>query len=73
MGQARKIFSVSIIWEPFWVSVLYIFSVFLEEALERDNFLSPEEAKDFGLIDRVLSQPPNNDDEKREKLKEETY
>ncbi|XP_046846237.1 ATP-dependent Clp protease proteolytic subunit-like [Xenia sp. Carnegie-2017] len=45
----------------------------IEEALERDNFLSPEEAKDFGLIDRVLSQPPNNDDEKREKLKEETY
>lgn len=33
---------------------------FSEEALERDNFLSPEEAKEFGLIDRVLSRPPDN-------------
>jgi ATP-dependent Clp protease protease subunit len=33
-----------------------------EEALERDNFLSPEEAKEFGLIDRVLSHPPGNND-----------
>lgn len=33
----------------------------IEEALERDNFLSPEEAKEFGLIDRVLSRPPDND------------
>ncbi|XP_028391011.1 uncharacterized protein LOC114515888 [Dendronephthya gigantea] len=33
----------------------------IEEALERDNFLSPEEAKEFGLIDRVLSHPPSND------------
>ena len=24
------------------------------QATERDNFLTPEEAKDFGLIDRVL-------------------
>lgn len=29
-----------------------------EKALERDKFMSPEEAKDFGLIDRVLSHPP---------------
>ena len=38
-----------------------------EEALERDNFLSPEEAKEFGLIDRVLSQPPSNDSDLQEK------
>lgn len=30
-----------------------------EKALERDKFMSPEEAKDFGLIDRVLSHPPS--------------
>lgn len=41
----------------------------VEEALERDNFLSPEEAKEFGLIDRVLSHPPSNNDSK---LQEET-
>ena len=38
----------------------------VEEALERDNFLSPEEAKEFGLIDRVLSHPPSNDDSQLE-------
>lgn len=27
----------------------------VENALERDNFMSPEEAKDWGLIDRVMS------------------
>ena len=26
----------------------------VEEALERDRFMSPEEAKDWGLIDEVL-------------------
>ncbi|KAL9950979.1 hypothetical protein ACROYT_G043563, partial [Oculina patagonica] len=33
----------------------------IEKALERDKFMSPEEAKDFGLIDRVLSHPPPMD------------
>lgn len=31
---------------------------FSESAMERDNFMSPEEAKDFGLIDHVLEKPP---------------
>jgi len=26
----------------------------IERALERDNFLSPEEAKSFGIIDSVM-------------------
>lgn len=26
----------------------------VEKAMERDNFMSPEEAKDFGLIDRII-------------------
>ena len=29
-----------------------------EKELERDKFLSADEAKDFGLVDRVLSHPP---------------
>ncbi|XP_022798193.1 uncharacterized protein LOC111336376 [Stylophora pistillata] len=33
----------------------------IEKALERDKFMSPEEAKEFGLIDRVLSHPPPTD------------
>ena len=26
----------------------------IKKALERDNFMTPEEAKDFGLIDQVV-------------------
>jgi ATP-dependent Clp protease protease subunit len=34
----------------------------IEEAMERDRFMSPEEAKDFGLIDEVVSTRPTPDD-----------
>ena len=27
----------------------------IEEALERDNFMTPDVAKEFGLIDQVIS------------------
>ncbi|XP_050302283.1 ATP-dependent Clp protease proteolytic subunit-like [Anthonomus grandis grandis] len=30
----------------------------VETSLERDNFMTPNEAKNFGLIDHVLSHPP---------------
>ena len=30
----------------------------IEKALDRDNFLSPEEAKDFGIIDEVVAARP---------------
>jgi ATP-dependent Clp protease, protease subunit len=30
----------------------------IEAALERDRFMSPQEAKDFGLIDHVITQRP---------------
>jgi len=33
----------------------------IEEAVERDNFMSPEEAKKFGLIDAVIEQRPPTD------------
>jgi ATP-dependent Clp protease, protease subunit len=42
--------------------------VWVEKAVERDNFMSPEEAVKFGLIDKViqkrddLAQPPDNPD-----------
>lgn len=35
----------------------------LYNCMERDNYLSPEEAKEFGLIDQVLEHPPEPDDE----------
>ena len=30
----------------------------IEDAMERDKFLSPEEAKDFGIIDEVVAERP---------------
>ena len=30
----------------------------IEDALERDNFLAPDEARDFGLIDEVVTKRP---------------
>ncbi|XP_031563631.1 uncharacterized protein LOC116299138 [Actinia tenebrosa] len=41
----------------------------IEDMLERDKFLSPEEAKEFGLIDRVLSSAPSFDQIKKEQEK----
>ena len=39
--------------------LVFIFYLNLaEKELERDKFLSAHEAKDFGLVDRVLSHPP---------------
>lgn len=35
----------------------------IEEALERDTYLSPEEAQKFGLIDQVVDQRPATDDD----------
>lgn len=32
----------------------------IEESLERDTFLSPEEAKDFGLLDHVITERPKS-------------
>ena len=35
----------------------------VEAALERDNFMSPEEAKDWGLIDEIVENRPKTDDD----------
>ena len=38
----------------------------IEDAMERDRFLSPEEAKEFGMIDEVVySRPVEDDDEEK--------
>lgn len=37
----------------------------IEEALERDRFMSPEEAKAFGLIDHIVEKQPFATDEKK--------
>lgn len=35
-----------------------IFQSVSDSIMERDRFMSPEQARDFGLIDTVLEQPP---------------
>ena len=35
---------------------------FIEQALERDKFMSPIEAREFGLIDQVLDHPHNKEE-----------
>jgi ATP-dependent Clp protease protease subunit len=37
----------------------------IERTLDRDHFMSSEEAKDFGLIDEVLSKRPETSEEKK--------
>lgn len=32
----------------------------IERSMERDKFMSPSEAKDFGLIDKILEHPPKH-------------
>jgi ATP-dependent Clp protease protease subunit len=32
---------------------------YIEKAMDRDNFMSPEEAKDFGLIDKIVEKREN--------------
>jgi len=39
----------------------------IEEALERDNFMSAEDAKSFGLIDEIVEKQPFDDEESDDK------
>lgn len=48
----------------------------IESSMERDKFMSPVEAKEFGLIDKILEHPPkhenltaSNKDEKKTETK----
>ena len=41
----------------------------IEKAMDRDNFMAPDEAKEFGLIDEVVTQRPvDEDDDEAEKV-----
>lgn len=35
----------------------------LERSMERDNFMSPSQAKEFGIIDKVLAHPLQEEEE----------
>ncbi len=36
----------------------------IEKSMERDNFMSPEKAKEFGIIDKVIDRRPEKHDKK---------
>lgn len=40
--------------------------LFSESSMERDRFMNPHEAKDFGLIDTVLEHPPALDEKEED-------
>ena len=44
-----------------------LFNIQKERAMERDNFMSPTEALEFGLIDKILTHPDTleNSEEKK--------
>lgn len=37
----------------------------IERSMERDNFMSADEAKEFGLVDEVVSERPSTDEESK--------
>ena len=42
----------------------------VEDAMDRDNFMSAEEAKSWGLIDHVVESKPVKDDKKDDDKKD---
>jgi ATP-dependent Clp protease protease subunit len=34
--------------------------MFAESSMERDKFMSPVDAKEFGIIDKILDHPPKH-------------
>ena len=61
--QAREILSLRARLNDIYVKHTGQELSVIEDAMERDKFLSPQEAKDFGLIDEVVdTRPVENDD-----------
>jgi len=61
--QAREILSLRARLNDIYVKHTGQDLAHVEMSMERDKFLSPEEAKDFGLIDEVVDQRPFDDDD----------
>jgi len=61
--QAREILSLRARLNDIYVSHTGQTLKKIEAAMERDNFLSPEEAKTFGLVDEVVSARPEEEED----------
>jgi len=42
-----------------------------EQSMERDKFMSPADAKEFGLIDKILDHPPKHGELKEDAVVEQ--
>lgn len=63
--QAREILAIRARLNAIFVKHTKQSLSVIESAVERDRFMSPEEAKDFGIVDEViLSRPRTEEDEK---------
>jgi ATP-dependent Clp protease protease subunit len=65
--QAREILSLRARLNDIYVKHTGKDLAHIENAMERDKFLSPEEAKEFGLIDEVVSQRPEEEPDPKSK------
>lgn len=43
-----------------------------ESAMERDRYMSPMEAQEFGILDKVLVHPPQDGEDEPELVQKET-
>lgn len=60
--QAREILSLRARLNSIYVKHTKQTLDIIETAVERDRFMSPEEARDFGIVDEVVVSRPRNDD-----------
>lgn len=67
--QAREILSLRARLNDIYVKHTGKDLAHIEGAMERDKFLSPDEAKEFGLIDEVVSSRPVDEDDKSKDAK----
>ena len=60
--QAREILSLRARLNSIYVKHTKQSLDVIEKAVERDRFMSPEEARDFGLVDEVVVSRPRTDE-----------
>ena len=64
--QAKEILRLRALLNEIYVRHCNQKLAMIEKAMERDNFMSSEEAKKFGLIDQVVTSRPVTDADKKE-------
>jgi ATP-dependent Clp protease, protease subunit len=64
--QAREILSLRARLNSIYVKHTKQTLEAIEKAVERDRFMSPEEAREFGLVDEVVTSRPRTEDNERQ-------